>query len=127
MQSVDFTSVHFLRGRQTTDANGLVTFTSIFPGWYSGRATHIHVHIYNSSGNSLLVTQIAFPEATDSAVATVNGSGGSAYGYTKGMSGYTYNASDNVFSDDSTGSEIAAVTGSLTAGYVLTHNIYVAA
>jgi len=57
----------------------------------------------------------------------VNGSGGSAYGYTKGMSGYTYNASDNVFSDDSTGSEIAAVTGSLTAGYVLTHNIYVAA
>ena len=127
MQSVDFTSVHFLRGRQTTDANGLVTFTSIFPGWYSGRATHIHVHIYNSSGNSLLVTQIAFPEATDSAVATVNGSGGSAYGYTKGMSGYTHNASDNVFSDDSTGSEIAAVTGSLTAGYVLTHNIYVAA
>lgn len=56
MQTVNYTAVHFLRGRQTTDDNGLVTFTSIFPGWYSGRATHIHVHIYNASGTSLLVT-----------------------------------------------------------------------
>jgi Dioxygenase len=127
MQSVDYTAVHFLRGRQTTDANGLVTFTSIFPGWYSGRATHIHVHIYTAAGTSLLITQIAFPEGSSSAVATVNGSGGTAYGYSKGMTGYTYNASDNVFSDDSAGTEIAAVTGSLSAGYVLTHTIYVAA
>lgn len=125
MQSVNYTSVHFLRGRQTTDANGVVNFTSIFPGWYSGRATHIHVHIYTASGTSLLVTQISFPEGSASAVATVNGSGGSAYGYTKGMTGYTYNASDNVFSDDTTGKEIAAITGSLTAGYALTHTINV--
>jgi len=125
MQSIDYTSVHFLRGRQTTDSNGLVTFTSIFPGWYSGRATHIHVHVYNSAGTSLLITQIAFPEASDSAVATVNGSGGTAYGYTKGMTGYTYNASDNVFSDDTTSAEVATVTGSLSAGYVLAHTIYV--
>ncbi|HKC37661.1 MAG TPA: hypothetical protein VKB95_16405 [Chitinophagaceae bacterium] len=53
MQSVDYTAVHFLRGRQTTDANGLVSFTSIFPGWYSGRSTHIHVHVYNAAGTSL--------------------------------------------------------------------------
>lgn len=127
MQSVNYTAVHFLRGRQTTDANGLVTFTSIFPGWYSGRATHIHVHIYNASGNSLLVTQIAFPEGSGSAVATVNGSGGTTFGYTKGMSGYTYNASDNVFSDDTTGKEIATVTGGLTEGFTLTHTINVSA
>ena len=127
MQSTDYTSVHFLRGRQITDASGKVTFTTIFPGWYSGRATHIHVHIYNASGTSLLVTQIAFPEGSSSAVATVNGSGGTAYGYTKGMTGYTYNASDNVFSDDSTGAELATVTGSLSGGYTLTHNISVAA
>ena len=125
MQSVDYTSVHFLRGRQTTDSNGLVTFTSIFPGWYTGRATHIHVHVYNSAGTSLLITQIAFPEGSDSAVATVNGNGGTAYGYTKGMTGYTYNASDNVFSDDSTSAEVATVTGSLSTGYVLAHSIYV--
>jgi len=127
MQSVNYTGVHFLRGRQTTDANGLVTFTSIFPGWYQGRATHIHVHIYNASGTSLLVTQIAFPEGSSSAVATVNGSGGVAYGYSKGMTGYTYNASDNVFSDDTAGAELATVTGSLTAGYTLTHTINAAA
>jgi protocatechuate 3,4-dioxygenase beta subunit len=127
MQTVNYTAVHFLRGRQTTDANGLVTFTSVFPGWYTSRSTHIHVHIYNAAGTSLLITQIAFPEGSSSAVAAVNGSGGTAYGYTKGMTGYTYNASDNVFSDDSAGAEVAAVTGSLSAGYVLTQTIYTAA
>lgn len=127
MQTVNYTGVHFLRGRQTTDANGLVSFSSIFPGWYSGRATHIHVHIYNAAGTSLLITQIAFPEGTGSAVATVNGSGGTAYGYTKGMTGYTYNAADNIFSDDTAGIEIAVVTGSLSAGYLLTHTINTAA
>lgn len=127
MQSTNYTAVHFLRGRQTTDADGLVKFTSIFPGWYSGRATHVHVHIYNSSGTSLLVTQIAFPEGSSSAVTTVNGTAGQPYGYTKGMTGYTYNASDNVFSDDTTGAEIGTVTGSISAGYTLTHTINVSA
>ncbi len=127
MQATDYTAVHFLRGRQTTDANGQVKFTTIFPGWYSGRATHIHVHVYTTGGTSLMITQIAFPEGSSSAVATVNGSGGTAYGYTKGMTGYTYNASDNVFSDDTAGVEIATVSGSLSAGYSLTHAITVSA
>lgn len=122
MQSVNYTTAHFLRGRQTTDDNGLVTFTSIFPGWYSGRATHIHVHIYNASGTSLLVTQIAFPEGSGSAVALVNAS--TANGYTKGLSGYTYNKSDNVFSD-SVANELATVTGSVSEGFLLTHTINV--
>lgn len=125
MQTVDFTSVHFLRGRQITDANGLVSFTSIFPGWYQSRATHIHVHIYNAAGTSLKVTQIAFPEGSNSAVVAVNAS--TANGYTKGMSGYTYNASDNVFSDDTAGVQVAAVSGSVAAGYTLTHTIAVSA
>jgi protocatechuate 3,4-dioxygenase beta subunit len=124
MQTKDFTSVHFLRGRQVTDTNGQVSFQSIFPGWYQGRATHIHLHIYNSAGKSLLVTQIAFPEASDSAVVLVNAS--TANGYTKGMSGYTYNASDNVFSD-SVANELGSVTGSVSAGFTLTHTIVVSA
>jgi protocatechuate 3,4-dioxygenase beta subunit len=124
MQQKDFTSVHFLRGRQVTDTNGQVSFQSIFPGWYQSRATHIHVHIYNSAGKSLLVTQIGFPEASDSAVVAVNAS--SANGYTKGMSGYTYNANDNVFSD-SIANEIGTITGSVAAGYTLTHTIVVSA
>jgi protocatechuate 3,4-dioxygenase beta subunit len=121
MQPTNYTSVHFLRGRQTTNANGQVSFTSIFPGWYNGRATHIHVHVYNASGQSLLVTQIAFPEGSDSALVLV----GASSGY-KGMSGYTYNASDNVFSDG-TSNEMSAITGSVSAGFALTHTIKVSA
>ncbi|GAB3290371.1 peptidase associated/transthyretin-like domain-containing protein [Hymenobacter tenuis] len=119
MQSTNYQAVHFLRGRQTTNANGQVTFTTIFPGWYSGRATHIHVHIYSASGTSLKVTQIAFPEGTGSAVAAVNG-------YTKGMSGYTSNANDNVFSDG-VSQQLATVTGSTTAGFELSIAFAVAA
>ncbi len=121
MQATDYTDVHFLRGRQTTDSEGKVSFTSIFPGWYMSRATHIHVHVYSTDGDSLLVTQIAFPEGDDSAVVTVNASDGY-----KGMSGYTYNANDNVFSDG-TDNEMASISGSVSDGYALTHTIKVSA
>lgn len=124
MQTVNYTSVHFLRGRQVTDSNGQVGFTSIFPGWYQSRATHIHVHVYNSSGTSLLVTQIAFPEGSNSAVVQVNAA--SSQGYTKGMTGYTYNTSDNVFSDG-VETEMSTITGSVTEGFALTHTIVVSA
>ena len=36
----------FLRGIQLTDADGNVTFETIYPGWYSGRAIHIHMKVY---------------------------------------------------------------------------------
>ncbi|KOS06386.1 intradiol ring-cleavage dioxygenase [Flavobacterium akiainvivens] len=124
MQSTNYTSAHFLRGRQTTNADGQVAFTSIFPGWYTGRATHIHVHIYNSSGNSLLITQIAFPEGSNSAVVQVNAA--TAYGYTKDMNGYTYNAADNIFSDDDEGAETATISGNIPDGFSLEHTIFVA-
>jgi protocatechuate 3,4-dioxygenase beta subunit len=42
----------FLRGHQITDANGLVQFTTIYPGWYPGRAVHIHFKIRNASSSS---------------------------------------------------------------------------
>jgi hypothetical protein len=41
----------------------------------------------------------------------------------KGLSGYTYNKSDNVFSDDTAGLEIATVTGSTIVGFALTMTI----
>lgn len=120
MQSTNYTSVHFLRGRQATDANGLVTFTSIFPGWYSGRAPHIHVHVYNASGTSLMVTQIAFPtDVCDTVYTTATNY------YTKGKQD-TSNAKDNVFAD-SLATELATVTGSVSGGYTLTHIVTVAA
>jgi protocatechuate 3,4-dioxygenase beta subunit len=37
----------FLRGYQTTDANGVAEFLTIYPGWYPGRAVHIHFKIRN--------------------------------------------------------------------------------
>jgi len=32
----------FLRGYQITDASGITRFTTVYPGWYTGRAVHIH-------------------------------------------------------------------------------------
>ena len=38
----------FLRGVQLADASGLVIIDTIFPGFYSGRTTHIHIKVYQS-------------------------------------------------------------------------------
>jgi len=118
--TTDYTSAHFLRGRQTTDSDGLVTFTSIFPGWYSGRAPHIHVHVYNASGTSLLVTQIAFPTDVCNTVYTT------ASDYKARGTQDTANTADMVFSD-SLDNELATLTGNITDGYTLTHSVYVSA
>ena len=107
----------FLRGVQTTDANGQVTFTTIYPGWYQGRATHIHVDVYRS-GTIVKTTQIAFPENISAAVYA------SGVYASKGQSP-TSNASDNVFSDGVI-NELATVTGSTTSGYTATLNIGIA-
>jgi protocatechuate 3,4-dioxygenase beta subunit len=57
----------FLRGIQKTDKNGLATFTTVYPGWYSGRTVHIHVSVH--LGGSVLHTgQLFFPEALTDAV-----------------------------------------------------------
>src|SRR6185295_19388628 len=54
------TTQTYLRGIQTSDANGEVKFTTIYPGWYQGRATHIHLEV-TMNGRSVKATQIAFP------------------------------------------------------------------
>jgi len=118
MQATNYGSVHFLRGRQTTDAKGLVSFTTIFPGWYSGRAVHIHVHIYDGSGKSLLVTQIAFPAVVCETVFTT------ATGLYKRGEADTNNDRDNVFGDGYA-NELASLSGSVSGGYALSHTIVV--
>ena len=117
MQQTDYTSVHFLRGRQTTDSKGEVSFLSIFPGWYQGRAPHIHVDVLSASGSSLLVTQIAFPETISSTVY-------SSTNYAAHGQADTSNTKDNVFSD-SLADELATLTGNLTDGYTLSKTIIV--
>ena len=39
-------SATFLRGTQMTDAIGLAEFHTIYPGWYRGRAVHIHMKVH---------------------------------------------------------------------------------
>ncbi len=54
----------FLRGYQTTDANGVAKFTTIYPGWYQGRAVHIHFKIRTSAGKAYEFTsQLFFDDA----------------------------------------------------------------
>lgn len=45
------TGQKFLRGYQVTDENGTVQFTTIYPGWYQGRAVHIHFKVRSASGS----------------------------------------------------------------------------
>jgi protocatechuate 3,4-dioxygenase beta subunit len=58
----DTSSRTFLRGIQKTDKQGLAVFTTIYPGWYQGRAVHIHVKVH--VGGSVVHTgQLFFPDA----------------------------------------------------------------
>jgi protocatechuate 3,4-dioxygenase beta subunit len=111
-------SGNFLRGRQTTDANGLASFTTIFPGWYNGRAPHIHVQVFDASGRSLLITQIAFPKTVCDTVYTE-----ATNFYTKGKQDTT-NEGDGIFRDGYA-TELAGIAGNITDGFTLTHNIVV--
>ena len=56
----------YLRGYQVTDANGVVNFTTIYPGWYSGRTVHIHFKVRTYSGSSIydeFTSQLYFDDA----------------------------------------------------------------
>jgi protocatechuate 3,4-dioxygenase beta subunit len=111
------TAATFLRGIQTTNASGDVTFTTIYPGWYQGRATHIHVEV-TMGGRSIKVTQIAFPESIND---TVHRSGVYASRGTNPIR----NQSDGIFSD-SLSSELVTPAGSPSSGYTAAFQVGVA-
>ncbi len=61
----------FLRGYQVTDQNGLARFTTIYPGWYQGRAVHIHFKIRNyppANAGYDFTSQVFFDEAVSDEV-----------------------------------------------------------
>jgi protocatechuate 3,4-dioxygenase beta subunit len=69
------TGERYLRGYQVTDQNGLVSFKTIFPGWYSGRTVHIHVMVrqFDSAGNQTFEWETQFffdPTLTNQIMAT---------------------------------------------------------
>ena len=52
----------FLRGIQKSDRSGLAVFDTIYPGWYQGRAVHVHVKVH-LGGNVVHTGQLFFPDA----------------------------------------------------------------
>ena len=60
----------FLRGFQTTDAAGLARFTTIYPGWYEGRAVHIHFKVRTDVAprGREFTSQVYFDDAVTDAV-----------------------------------------------------------
>jgi hypothetical protein len=57
----------FMRGIQRTSASGLAHFTTVYPGWYTGRAVHIHVKVH-IAGNVVHTGQFFFNDALTDAV-----------------------------------------------------------
>ncbi|MEE2570038.1 intradiol ring-cleavage dioxygenase [Pseudarthrobacter sp. J64] len=117
---------NFLRGVQEADANGQVTFTSIFPGAYMGRWPHIHFEVFESMSNAtaagqvLAVSQIALTEAACKDVYATAGYETSARNFPR-----TTLQSDNVFGDDGGIYQLASMTGSAAAGYSAGLNVTV--
>jgi protocatechuate 3,4-dioxygenase beta subunit len=118
MYSSGLQDVTYLRGVQVADAEGTVSFTSIFPGCYAGRWPHIHFEVYpdvasiTDASNAIATSQLALPEAECAAVYATSGYDGSA----RNLSGITL-ASDNVFGEDSAVSQLATMSGDASAGY----------
>ena len=77
----------FLRGGQNADTNGKVQFNTIYPGWYQGRAVHIHLKVHD--GNTVHTTQLFFDQSLTDQVFTE-----APY---QGHSGGTTNAQDNIY------------------------------
>jgi protocatechuate 3,4-dioxygenase beta subunit len=122
LYSSGITAQNYLRGVQVADANGQVTFTTIFPGCYSGRWPHIHFEVFpslavaTSGSNDVRTSQLALPSSACTQVYGV------ASGYSASVS--SFNAisltSDNVFSDDAGVKQVATVTGNATSGFAAT-------
>jgi protocatechuate 3,4-dioxygenase beta subunit len=104
----------FLRGLQATDASGRATFRTIYPGWYQGRATHIHVQVF-INGSAIKTTQVAFPEDVTSIVYRTGV-------YASHGQSTTSNGGDMVFADG-TQYEMATLAGDSSSGYAATLTI----
>lgn len=62
----DTSGQSFLRGLQRTTADGTARFATIYPGWYQGRAVHLHFKIRTAAPGSQayeFTSQLFFPEA----------------------------------------------------------------
>ena len=117
---------NYLRGVQEADANGQVSFTTIYPGAYSGRWPHIHFEVFESMSNAtaagqvLAVSQIALTETACKEVYASAGYESSAQNFPR-----TTLKSDNVFGNDGGIYQLATMSGSVAAGYTAGLNVTV--
>ncbi len=113
----DFTGETWLRGYQNTDGDGIAKFKTIYPGWESGRATHIHVEVF-ANGVLRRTGQLAFPEQTNTLV-------NASAQYSARGDNPTKNTKDSVFSEDLTAlaSETLPVNGTVDAGFIASYMI----
>lgn len=117
LYSSGVTNQNYLRGVQETDANGNVTFTSIFPACYSGRWPHIHFEVYPSLAtatnvaNKIATSQIALPKAACDLVYATSG-------YAQSVTNLSQIslATDMVFSDGAS-LELATMSGSVASEF----------
>ena len=111
---------NYLRGVQAADANGEVTFATVFPGCYSGRWPHVHFEVYpslsaaTSKGSKLKTTQLALPEDACRTVYATTGYSSSIRNLEQ-----TSLSTDMVFRDGWS-SELATVTGDTSNGFTAT-------
>ena len=113
----DTTGQSWLRGYQTTDANGRVEFSTIYPGWYSGRAVHIHFKIRTTvTGNETyeFTSQFFFDDSLSDQVFT------QAPYNTKGQRD-TLNANDGIYSGG--GDQMLLTLTEANGGYATTFDI----
>lgn len=116
----DIADQNYLRGVQEADADGKVTFTSIFPACYPGRWPHIHFEVYpsledaTSATNRMRTSQLALPQAVSEAVYATAGYEQSV----ANLQGVTLD-SDMVFSDGYA-LQMAKTSGSVDQGYTAT-------
>lgn len=104
------TGLTYLRGYQWTDANGEVMFTTIFPGWYTGRICHIHFQVWVSSVYAA-VSQFTYPIPEKNAIYAANPDI-----YTKGADPRSY-AQDGIFSDGYAYQLATLTPNPVTGGY----------
>ncbi len=119
------TSENYLRGVQPADADGAVSFATIFPGCYSGRWPHIHFEVYPSvadatgGGSALVTSQLAIPEDACNQVYAADGYGQSV----TNLAALTLE-SDMVFADGSA-QQLASASGSAADGFALRLSVVV--
>ncbi|MBI1898062.1 MAG: hypothetical protein HYS04_16250 [Acidobacteria bacterium] len=111
----------FLRGYQITDENGVVNFTTVYPGWYMGRAVHIHFKVRTYSGATKLdefTSQFFFDESlTDVVHAQAP--------YSARGRRDTLNSTDMIFRSTPNAERLLATTTRTAEGYAATIDVAV--